>query len=75
MISKFLQEQKRYTLKDLRNRLECFDEHKLIKIIKKLKEYGVLKAVKASDEQKDMSELMDEDIEVANIDVDDKGYY
>lgn len=75
MISKFLQEQKRYTLKDLRNRLECFDEHKLIEIIKKLKEYGVLKAVKASDEQKDMSELMDEDIEVADINVNDKGYY
>lgn len=75
MISKFLREQKRYTLKDLRNRLECFDEHKLIEIIKKLKEYGVLKAVKASDEQKDMSELMDEDIEVADIDVGERGYY
>lgn len=66
MISKFLREQKRYTQKDLRDVLECTEE-KAIPLIRKLKEYGVLKAVKASDAQKDMSDLIDEDIEVADV--------
>lgn len=68
MISKFLREQKRYTQKDLCNIFECSEE-KAIPIIRKLKEYGVLKAVKASDAQKDMSDLIDEDIEVADVEV------
>ena len=66
MISKFLREQKRYTQKELCEKLECFEE-KVVLIIRKLKEYGVLKAVKASDPQRDMSDLVDEDIEVADV--------
>lgn len=37
-----------------------------VPLIRKLKEYGVLKAVKASDAQRNMSDLLDEDIEVAD---------
>lgn len=66
MIFKFLREQKRYTQKELCEKLECFEE-KVVLIIRKLKEYGVLKAVKASDPQRDMSDLVDEDIEVADV--------
>ena len=58
MISRFLREQKRYTQKDLCDILECSEEC-AVPLIRKLKEYGVLKAVKASDSQKDMSELRD----------------
>ena len=68
MISKFLREQKRYTQKDLCSVFECTEE-KAITIIRKLKEFGVLKAVKFSDTQKDMSDLIDEDIEVADVEV------
>jgi len=68
MISKFLREQKRYTQKDLCNLFECTEE-RTIPIIRKLKEYGILKAVKLSDTQKDMSDLIDEDIEVADVEV------
>jgi len=68
MISKFIREQKRYTQKDLCDKFECSEE-RVVPIIRKLKEYGVLKAVKASDAQKDMSELIDEDIEVADVEV------
>ena len=73
MISKFIREQKRYTQKDLCNKFECSEE-RVVPIIRKLKEYGVLKAVKASDLQKDMSELIDEDIEVADVEVGENEY-
>lgn len=73
MISKFLREQKRYTQRDLCDILKCSEE-KVIPIIRKLKEYGVLKAVKSSTAQKDMSDLVDEDIEVADVEVGENEY-
>lgn len=73
MISKFLREQKRYTQKDLCDILEC-SEDKAVLLIRKLKEFGVLKAVKASTAQKNMSDLIDEDIEVADVEVGENEY-
>ena len=73
MISKFLREQKRYTQKDLCEKFECSEE-KVVPIIRKLKEFGILKAVKASDPQRDMSDLVDEDIEVADVEVGENEY-
>lgn len=66
MISNYLREQKRYTQKDLCDKFECSEE-KVVPIIRKLKEFGVLKAVKALDPQRDMSDLVDKDIEVADV--------
>lgn len=66
MISVYLREQKRYTQKDLCNRFKCAEEN-VVFIMHKLKEYGILKAVRASESQRDMSELTDEDIVVANV--------
>ena len=73
MISKFLREQKRYTQKDLCDKFECSEE-KVVPIIRKLKEFGILKAVKASDPQRDRSDLIDEDIEVADVEVGENEY-
>lgn len=73
MISEFVREQKRYTQKDLCKILRCSEE-KAIPLIRKLKEFGVLKAVKASDFQRDMSDLMDEDIEVADVEIGEDEY-
>lgn len=73
MISKFVREQKRYTQGELRDIFECTAE-KSVAIIKKLKEYGILKAVKANDVQKDMSNLVDEDIEVADVEIGEDEY-
>lgn len=70
MISKFVREQERYTQENLRNIFDCTSE-KTVAIIRKLKEYGVLKAVKATDVQKDMSDLIDKDIEVIDVEVGD----
>lgn len=68
MISEFVREQKRYTQKELCGILKCSEE-KAIPLIRKLKEFGVLKTVKSSDTQRDMSDLQDEDIEVADVEV------
>lgn len=73
MISVFLQEQKRYTQEGLAQALHCSVE-KTVRILKRLKEYGVLKAVKANDTQKNLTDLLDEDIEVADVEVGENEY-
>ena len=73
MISEFVREQKRYTQKELCRILGCSEE-KVVPLIRKLKEFGVLKAVKASDIQRGLSDLLDEDIEVADVEVGEDEY-
>lgn len=73
MISKFVREQKRYTQKDLCGIFVCTEE-KVVPLIRKLKEYGVLKAVKKSELQKNMSELLEKDIEVADVEIGENEY-
>lgn len=74
MISKFVREQKRYTQDNLRSIFEC-NEEESVGFIRKLKEYGVLKAVKASDLQKDLSDLQEEDIEIADVEYGETDFY
>ncbi|MBQ0090442.1 MAG: LlaJI family restriction endonuclease [Prevotellaceae bacterium] len=74
MISVFLREQKRYTQIELCELLECSEE-KIIGIIKKLKEYGVLKTVKASDKQKDLTDLFDADVEIVDVESGDTEFF
>lgn len=73
MISVFLREQKRYSQEDLVNELHCSEEE-TVRILKRLKEYGVLKAVKADDTQKNLNDLLDEDIEIADVEVGENEY-
>ena len=73
MISKFVREQRRYTQQELCEILECTESEAII-YVRKLKEYGVLKAVKASEVQKDLSDLQDEDIEIADVEVGENEY-
>lgn len=73
MISKFVREQKRYNQTELQDIFQCSEE-KTVDIIKCLKEFGVLKAVKATDSQKNMSDLLEEDIEVADVEIGENEY-
>ena len=73
MISAFLREQKRYTQQELVKEF-CCSEEKTVRILKRLKEYGVLKAVKANDTQKDLTDLLEEDIEIADVEVGENEY-
>lgn len=73
MISTFLREQKRYTQKDLCDKLKC-SEKNIVPIIRKLKEFGIIKVVKATDIQRDLSELTDENIEVCDVEIGENDY-
>lgn len=75
MISKFLQEQKRYTQNQLSELLEEKDEKRLISIIRRLREYGILKLVKNSEEQKNMTDLLEEDIENVDVEFRENDYF
>ena len=61
MISVFLREQKRYTQEELVKEFRCSEE-KTVRILKRLKEYGVLKAVKANDIQDSHPAIVDTDV-------------
>lgn len=74
MISVFLREQKRYSQKEL---LEIFDcsEEQLDLIISKLKEFGILKIVRKSSPQLNISDLIDEYVEIIPVEAIGKDYY
>lgn len=61
IISRFVREQKRYTKKQLQQMFLCNDQQ-IIQFLKKLKSYGVLKCVKYSAGQKELSDLVEEDL-------------
>lgn len=65
IVSRYVREQKRYTKNELKS-IFSFDESKVEKFIKNLKAYGVLKSVKNSNDQLEMSDLVDEDIEITD---------
>ena len=71
--STFIREQNRYSLHELEKILCCSSE-KTISIIRKLKEYGVLKTVKSTDNQKDLSDLSDDDVVVADVENSENEY-
>lgn len=73
MISEFVREQKRYTRDNLKTIFRCSDVD-IVRIIKRLKEYGVLKKVKNTKEQIDMSDLVEQDIEVSDEDETPRNY-
>lgn len=73
MVSVFLREQRRYSQEELVKAFECSEE-KTVHILKRLKEYGVLKAVKASELQKDLTDLVETDIEIADVEVGENEY-
>lgn len=73
MISVFLREQKRYTQDALACAFRCSQEQ-AVRIIKRLKEYGVLKAVTASGRQRSLSDLVEEDIEIADVEIEENEY-
>ena len=64
IISCFVREQKRYNKNQLKS-LFSYDENGVENFIRTLKSYGILKAVKNNSEQLDLSDLIEEDIEIA----------
>lgn len=69
----FLREQKRYSQYEL-VKIFGVTEIETVKILKKLKEYGVLKAVNNGELQKNLTDLVDDDIEVADVELGENEY-
>lgn len=74
MISEYVKEQRRYTQAELAHIFHCSEET-AVPIIRRLKQFGVLKSVKASEDQRNMSDLLEDDIEVADVEIDDRTYF
>ena len=65
IVSKYIQEQKRYTKNDLRD-IFSFSDIEVERFIKNLKSFGVLKSVRNEKDQKDLSDLTEDDIEIVD---------
>lgn len=75
IISCFVREQQRYTKNQLRTRFS-YDDVGVEKFIKSLKSYGVLKTVANTAEQKELTDLIEEDVQVMDETVgNDDCYY
>ena len=74
LISRYIREQKRYSKKNL---IEIFnlDNNSFKAFVKDLKTYGILKVVKNTSDEKDLSDLLDEDTEIIDIDFSSEDYY
>lgn len=66
MISIYLRELQRYTYDQLRILFKC-DNVSLNKYISRLKEYGILKVVPYNVQQKDLTELIEDEVEIAPV--------
>lgn len=73
IITRFLREQKRYTKKDLAFIFE-FDESGIERFIRTLKAYHILKTVRNNAEQREMTDLVDEDVQIADETADNEQY-
>ena len=74
MISKYVKEQKRYTQDELKELFECGTDE-VVLIIRKLKEYGIVKNVKKSSMQNMLSDLAERDVCVTDINVGEENLY
>ena len=75
LVSEYVQEQDRYTLENLRCILHCPNTDSVVPLVRKLKEYGILKTVDAEPDNRDFSELSDDDIIVADVNPNEDKYY
>lgn len=62
----YVREQKRYTKNELRSMFKFDDESGIEQFIKSLKAYGVLKTVKNCNDQLELTDLLEDDIQIAD---------
>ena len=74
MKSVYIKEQKRYLLSEL-SKLFNVNERKTKDILKLLRSYGVLKIVSKSKDKKELSDIVDVDDEISDIDSDSENVY
>ncbi|MRH41576.1 LlaJI family restriction endonuclease [Aquibacillus halophilus] len=74
IVSTYIREQKRYSKDELKEIFKLNDQE-IRNFVFKLKAYGVLKMVISGSNQKDLSDLTDEDMEVVDVDEEAGHYY
>ena len=74
IISRYIREQKRYSKEDLKQ-IFALDNDSFTNFVKDLKACGVLKVVKNISEQKNLSDLIDEDVEIVDFDFNNDDYF
>lgn len=75
LISRYVREQKRYTINELKDIFSFDDEEGIKRFIKNLKAYGILKSVNFSNIQTEMSELLEDDIEIVDVTTENDSCY
>ena len=75
MISAYVQELKPYSLQELSRKLGCEENKAAIPLLRKLKEYGVLKTVRRDEAPKDLSDLQEEDEVLSDVGEDENIRY
>lgn len=68
-VSRYVREQRRYTKNELRALFQ-FNEAEVTRFIQRLKSYGIMKAVKSTTRQAELSELTEEDLEITDENTD-----
>lgn len=74
MISEFIREQKWYSFSDLYKLLQCSEEQMII-LIRKLKDFGILKSIKSSYTQDEIVDLLEDNSEFIDIEIKEKNSY
>lgn len=74
MISVWIREQKRYSQQELCS-MFAMKEGEIVPVLRRLKEFGVVRAVSSSTPQGDLADLSDENAEVADVIPGDTDYY
>lgn len=73
MISKFVREETHYSKDELMSIFEC-NPHQLVSVLEDLKKHGILKIINVSDKEKDLSELISENLDEIEIEVENSEY-
>ena len=73
IISEYVREQKRYSKEELKNIFKLNNDEVKV-FIQRLKLYGVLKAVNATKKEKDLNDLIDDELEVVDLEESVDGY-
>ncbi|MDV5105911.1 LlaJI family restriction endonuclease [Clostridium perfringens] len=74
IISEYVREQKRYSKEELKKIFKLNNDEVKI-FIQRLKLYGVLKVVNATKKEKDLNDLIDDELEVVDLEESVDGYY
>lgn len=74
MISVWIREQRRYSQEELCGLLHM-REYEIVPLLRRLKEFGIVKAVSSSAPQVELSDLSDENAEIADVVPGDTDYY